>query len=131
MRREEISRAHRFLNEQVFEYPVSQEVVASLIVDYEGWVDPTDNGLEAVYMAIEKNGLSANSRNRELVYKRAYLYNFIRESFQFSFYLIGQMFGNKDHATVMNGIKTHKDLITVKDKTYAEITNDLKKQFRL
>ena len=57
---------------------------------------------------IEKNSLGTKSRKREeFVYPRAYLYAYLKTTLDLSTVRIG-MFFNKDHATVLNGLKIYK-----------------------
>jgi len=70
--------------------------------------------------------LKSNSRSRELVYKRYFLYAQLRDEFKFQ--QIADMFG-KDHASVIHGIKMHKAWMSVNDKVYKLYTKDIKEDY--
>jgi len=72
---------------------------------------------------IEKFDLKRKCRLRHYVYKRSYLYNALREQ-GFGYAEIGKLF-DKDHATVIHGVKTHKDLMSTNDQLYLECVEDL------
>lgn len=72
---------------------------------------------------IEDNNLKAKHRYRHYTYKRFYLYNLLREE-GLTLYEIAAMF-NRDHASVIHGLKTHNDLISIKDKIYLDYIEEL------
>ena len=72
---------------------------------------------------IEYNNLKARHRYRHYTYKRFYLYNLLREE-GLTLYEIAVMF-NRDHASVIHGLKTHHDLISIKDKIYLDYIEEL------
>jgi phage regulator Rha-like protein len=76
---------------------------------------------------IEDNKLNTKDRYRHLTYKRFYLYNLLRNEGH-TLYEIAAMF-NRDHASVIHGIKTHKDLISTKDKIYLDFVDELQLLF--
>ena len=79
--------------------------------------------MEEILKYIEDNNLKARHRYRKYSYKRFYLYNLLRNE-GFTLYDIANMF-DRDHASVIYGIKTHKDLISVKDKLYLDHVDEL------
>jgi hypothetical protein len=79
--------------------------------------------MEEILKYIEDNNLKARHRYRKYSYKRFYLYNLLRNE-GFTLYDIAAMF-NRDHATIIYGIKTHKDLMSTKDKIYMEYIDEL------
>lgn len=76
---------------------------------------------------IEENNLTTRHRYRHFSYKRFYLYNLLRNE-GFTLYEIAAMF-KRDHASVIHGIKTHKDLMATKDKIYLDYVDELKLLF--
>jgi hypothetical protein len=76
---------------------------------------------------IEDHKLNTRHRYRHLSYKRFYLYNLLRNEGH-TLYEIADMF-NRDHASVIHGIKTHKDLISTKDKIYLDFVDELQLLF--
>lgn len=73
---------------------------------------------------IDRNDLKAKHRYRHYVYKRCYLYNMLRQE-GLTFSQIGSLF-NKNHATVLHGLRTHQDLMAVKDHIYLEYVEELR-----
>jgi len=62
--------------------------------------------IEQIKEYIKNEGLDLKSKKRNLTYRRAYLYKYIRSEIGFSYGSIGDMF-NRDHATVMYGEKLY------------------------
>lgn len=74
------------------------------------------NRLGLIHELIEKYGLIDKSRRRDVLYKRYYLYNELRIC-GLSLSQIGRVF-NKNHATILHGLRVHKDLTSYKDTDY-------------
>ena len=73
--------------------------------------------------------LSSASRNRSSVYRRAFIYNELRSKEEpMKLEDIGRLF-NRDHATVIHGIKTHRDLTALNDKYYRRDTRSIETFF--
>ena len=62
---------------------------------------------------INKDGLDTKSRHAPLIHRRMYLYNVMRRH-GWIYEDIGKFF-NRDHASVIHGIKRYKDLIKSND----------------
>ena len=80
---------------------------------------------------IKKDGLAKKCRTVDVVNKRIYLFNFLRNN-GYTFNVIGNLF-NLDHTTVMHGIKRYKELSETKDamlqvdtERYADLLKDVK-----
>jgi hypothetical protein len=69
-----------------------------------------------VYELIEKHNLKRKDRKRATIYKRYYLYNQLYKA-QLSLTHIGLLF-NKDHATIIHGLKMHKLYSAQNDQIY-------------
>lgn len=81
--------------------------------------------LDKVKQIIKEQDLNTRSRRRDLVYKRMYLYNEIKNHEDFySFEYIGDLF-NRDHATVLHGLRTRSNLIEMKDPLYHIISEEM------
>lgn len=76
--------------------------------------------MEEIIQYIKENNLTINNRKRELVYKRFYFYNLLRLQ-GMTYQEIGNIF-NKDHASILHGIKTHKIFTEMNDHIYNECT---------
>jgi hypothetical protein len=71
--------------------------------------------IEKIQELIQMDNLSSKDRYRDLIYKRSYLYSLLRED-GWNLARIGKLF-NRDHATVLNGLKIH-DNYYGRDKIY-------------
>ena len=69
-----------------------------------------------VYDIIEKYKLTRRDRHQAIIYKRYYLYHQLHMA-KLSLSHIGLLF-NKDHATVIHGLKMHKMYMKSKDAIY-------------
>jgi len=69
-----------------------------------------------VYEIIEKYNLTQKNRKHTIIYKRYFLYYQLQKA-KLSLSHIGLLF-NKDHATVIHGIKMHKRFTKMKDSIY-------------
>ena len=78
---------------------------------------------------IQELQLNSKSRKRENVSKRAFLYNELKTECEgMSLSTIGKMF-NRDHATVINGLKTHDYMTSSGDKIYRKETEKIREYF--
>ena len=120
----EIERAERFLG-KVFvlgESKYSKDNIAELLVAYRSYIDCHDSDIEAIIEYINKHKLWAGGHERDFVYRRNYLYKYVRERHGYTYRAIGEMFG---------GIRLHDDLMSVKDPIYLSYTSKLRERFSL
>jgi hypothetical protein len=80
--------------------------------------------LELIEQIIQEQELNIPNRKRELVYRRFYLFN---ELYKLKFTLgkIGDMFGGKNHATILHGIRQHKILLKFGYEDYKIATKQI------
>lgn len=79
------------------------------------------------YLAVGKNYHSRKTRKREIVFARQVaMYLIKRHTKKLSLKQIGKHFGDKDHATVLHGIKTIKNLMEF-DRTIKNTVNEIDK----
>jgi hypothetical protein len=78
------------------------------------------NRLALIHDFIEIHGLKNKLRRRELVYKRYYIYNELREA-GLNLMQTAEVFG-KDHSSICHGLRIHSDMIRFKDAVYASET---------
>jgi hypothetical protein len=83
--------------------------------------------MEEIIKYIEDNNLKQKSRYRNIIYPRYYLYNKLREQGH-TYAFIAELF-NKDHCTILHGIKVHKDFTKLKDKIYFQMTEKERELF--
>jgi chromosomal replication initiation ATPase DnaA len=63
---------------------------------------------------IEQDGLASKSQKQKHVHQRHYLFYLLRERVGMTQEAIGELF-NRDHATVLHGVKMHKTREEMKD----------------
>jgi hypothetical protein len=78
------------------------------------------NRLEKINDLIEKYGLKNTTRRRDVLFKRYFVYNELRNH-GLSLTMIGEIFG-KNHATVLHGLRVHKDMLSYRDADYVAET---------
>lgn len=59
---------------------------------------------------VDKNDIASMKRHKELVYARAILYNHFKTKHNFTLMKIGDMVGGRDHVTVLNGLRTYRNM---------------------
>lgn len=78
------------------------------------------NRLEKINDLIEKYSLKEKTRRRDVLFKRYYIYNELR-NYGLSLSMIGEIFG-KNHATILHGLRVHKDMLSYRDVDYVAET---------
>jgi hypothetical protein len=78
------------------------------------------NRLALIHDFIEIHGLKNKLRKRDLVYKRYYIYNELREA-GLNLMQTAEVFG-KDHSSIFHGLRIHSDMIRFRDAVYASET---------
>jgi len=86
-----------------------------------------ENKIDKVKEVIEKDGLITKSRYRTFLDKRSYLYAMLNKN-GMSLVEIGRLF-NKNHATIINGIKKHHAYIRFKDELYLHNVKEYREIF--
>tara|TARA_R110000803_G_scaffold162580_1_gene226206 strand:+ start:42 stop:557 length:516 start_codon:yes stop_codon:yes gene_type:complete len=88
-------------------------------------VSKEDFILKKVKEIIKVYDLKSKTKKREFIYKRFYLFNFLSNSnLKINYTQIGKLF-DKNHATVLNGLKQHNDLMQFSDEVYLEYTKPI------
>lgn len=72
--------------------------------------------IELIKEIIEQDGLAQKNRKREIVHRRIYLFRKLREDGH-TLKGIGSLF-NMNHATILHGLNTYKNLVETKDKIF-------------
>jgi len=72
--------------------------------------------IELIKEIIEQDGLAQKNRKRELVHRRIYLFRKLREDGH-TLKGIGSLF-NMNHATILHGLNTYKNLVETNDKLF-------------
>ena len=75
---------------------------------------------------IQKYKLDVPNRKRNLIYKRYYLFDQLHKA-KLSLNQIGDLF-NKDHSTVIHGLRVHDMFTRMKDKLYLDSTDVIKRE---
>lgn len=69
-------------------------------------------------------------RKRTYTYRRYVAWYYLKEM-GMTYQAIGEMFGGRDHSTIISGIKNHKNYTETKDKQYAQIVQSFNEFFGL
>jgi len=77
------------------------------------------NWIPRIAEVIDLEDFKKVSRKQYLVHQRYYLMWFLKQNTKLPLTKIGQMF-NRDHATVIYGIKCHQNLTITGDKVYRD-----------
>jgi hypothetical protein len=72
--------------------------------------------IELIKEIIEQDGLAQKNRKREIVHRRIYLFRKLREDGH-TLKGIGNLF-NMNHATILHGLNTYKNLVETNDKLF-------------
>jgi hypothetical protein len=86
-----------------------------------------ENKIERVMQVIERDGLITKSRYRTFLDRRSYLYAMLNKN-GMSLVEIGRLF-NKNHATIINGIKKHHAYTRFKDELYLHNVKEYREIF--
>lgn len=86
------------------------------------------SNLELVQKYIDKYDLKEKSRYRYQLDKRYFLFNILKND-GMSFSSIGRVF-ELSHATVMHGIRNHKEWSSINDPSYKKNTKELQEEFK-
>ena len=81
--------------------------------------------IEEIKEYICTEGLAVKSRKREVVYRRIYLFRYLKQMEGMSLISIGKMF-NRDHSTVIHGLRTFDNV-----KLYEDFMDYTRKEFEL
>jgi hypothetical protein len=81
--------------------------------------------IEEIKEYICSEGLAVKSRKREVVYRRIYLFRYLKQMEGMSLISIGKMF-NRDHSTVIHGLRTFDNV-----KLYEDFMDYTRKEFEL
>lgn len=84
------------------------------------------NKIGIIKELIQEHGLYTDSRAREIVYKRYFLYAQLRHDMTYQ--AIADLFG-KDHTSVIHGIRIHKSWMAINDKVYLKYTKKIKEDY--
>lgn len=82
-----------------------------------------NNFIENIQDLIEQYDLKQICRRQDIIYKRYYLYDQLRKA-NYSLSVIGRIF-NKNHASVLHGLRMHQVYTKSKDKVYKMYTADI------
>lgn len=85
--------------------------------------------IELIKEIIEQDGLANKNRKREIVHRRIYLFNELRK-YGYTLKGIGSFF-NMNHASILHGLNTFKNLTETNDKYLIHDTQYYELLFRL
>jgi len=121
------------LNRQGVDLSLAEVVLKDLIPDSQGpeITAATIMGATASYFGISLEDLCGSSRSRVLVTARQVAMYLCRELTDLSLPKIGQLFGGRDHTTVMHADRKIRSLMAERRSIYnqvTELTNRIKSQ---
>jgi hypothetical protein len=70
--------------------------------------------IELIKEIIEQDGLGKKNRKREIIHRKIYLFNALRNE-GYALKRIGDLF-NMHHASILHGLNTYQNLVDTKDK---------------
>lgn len=116
--------AYANLNRQGIDMPLVKTVLKDLIsIDSDNEVQPTDIiSRTAEYFDLSVDELYGPSRAQQIALARQIAMYLCRELTQLSLPKIGQLFGGRDHTTVMYAHKKIAQLITERRSVYNQVT---------
>ena len=123
------------LNRQAVDRQLAEMVLKDLITDVDGGtITPAlILGQTADYFGLTIEALCSSDRSRVLVNARQIAMYLCRELTDLSLPKIGQLFGGRDHTTVMHADRKIRELMAERRSTYmqvTELTNRIKQQVR-
>jgi chromosomal replication initiator protein len=123
------------LNRQAVDRQLAEMVLKDLITDDDGGkiTPPLILGQTADYFGLSIEALCSADRSRVLVNARQIAMYLCRELTELSLPKIGQLFGGRDHTTVMHADRKIRELMAERRSTYmqvTELTNRIKQQSR-
>ncbi len=123
------------LNRQDVDLPLTEVVLKDLVISDAGpeITAATIMAQTAAYFGLSVDDLSGSSRNRSLVVARQIAMYLCRELTELSLPKIGQLFGGRDHTTVMHAERKIKTLMAERRAIYnqvTELTSRIKQQAR-
>lgn len=125
-------RAYASLNGQTIDLTVAHTVLKDVISLNDNEILPTDIvAMTAEYFNLTPDDLYGPSRAQELAFARQIAMYLCRDLTSMSLPKIGQLFGGRDHTTVMYAHKKISQMIAERRKVYnqvAELTSRLKHQ---
>lgn len=112
------------LNREPLTIELTKEVLKDLLDNTPKEIDPEDIiKLTAKKFGFSEHDLLSNSRRRPLVYARQVGMYVVRECTDLSLPKIAELFGGRDHTTVLHSIEKIKTLITEKTQAYDDVNS--------
>ena len=82
--------------------------------------------IQNVIEVVEKYDLKKRSRKQDVIYPRYYIFSLLRDA-KYSLSAIGRIF-DKDHATVLHGIRMHQLYTKNADKVYEMLIDQVRSE---
>ncbi|WP_296195239.1 chromosomal replication initiator protein DnaA [uncultured Microbacterium sp.] len=112
------------INRSMLDVSLAQSVLRDLVgTDDEGQVQPTDIvAATAAYFKLTVDDLYGSSRSQNVAQARQIAMYLTRERTDLSLPKIGQLFGNRDHTTVMYACRKISDLMQERRSVFNQVT---------
>jgi len=118
------------LTGQAIDQELAERALQDLIPQHEHEIPPQLIMEEtAQYFALSTADLSSKSRSRPLTQARHIAMYLMRECTGLSLVKIGEIFGGRDHSTVLHGVKKVEDEMRARDTTFRQV-QDLTRTIR-
>ncbi len=116
--------AYSSLNQLPVNLEIAESVLKDLILDGQDAPVSASTILDrtAAYFSFTRDDLLSESRTRDLVNARQIAMYLCRELTELSLPKIGELFGGKDHTTVMHAYRKIKKLLAERRSTYDQVT---------
>ena len=123
--------AHSSLNQKAVDMDLAREVVRNFVSQIHKEVTvPFIQNLVAEHFQVSVDTLSGKTRKRSIVIARQLSMFLAKKLTDKSLKTIGEMFGGRDHSTVIYSCKTVQDLMET-DRVFKDTVLDLEKKIRL
>ena len=77
-----------------------------------------DECVSQVFVGIDT---SSQSRHTDCVWARYHTWALLNEHTDYGVTIMASMYGNRNHATVISGLRRHRDLLAIEDADYMEL----------
>lgn len=122
-----MTKIDRFLR-TIYDESVDISEHKELILGFLSFQDSFSYTIENIETYIDEHDLKSKSREREKVYTRFYLMMILLRYFKLTSLRIGPMF-NRDHCSVLHGVRECEKWIGDNDKTFLDAISDARQLF--
>lgn len=123
--------AQSSLNKKDITIELAQKIVTKYVKQTQKEISINDiQQIVSNFFSISVEQMNSRSRKRDIVQARQIAMYFAKKYTPFSLTMIGQLIGNKDHATVLHSCKTVNDLLET-DIKFKKYIDEIDKKIRI